>query len=68
MRKTAESVVLCGICAEPMTESDKHDPQGPQSVQKGGKSVPVHADCYFDRLADAVEDFPILPPRLRRKT
>lgn len=28
----------------------------------------INTDCYFDKLEEVVEKFPILPPRLRRRS
>ena len=61
-------VTLCGVCDKPVTAQDKQDPQGPQFIKKGKKTLQVHVSCYFDSFGDALEKHPIIPRRVRRRT
>ncbi len=47
----------CGQELEPRVDGERHTIKG-----KGE----VNSDCYFDSFGKELEDFPILPPRLRR--
>jgi hypothetical protein len=63
----AKHATICGICDNPLTATDKQDPQGPQYIKKGGQSVQVHVDCYFDQQGKDLEPYPIASPRVRRR-
>lgn len=44
---------LCGCgCGNPL---EKNDPQGPQQMVVGGKTVFVNPDCYIDSISEIVE-------------
>jgi len=47
----------CGEPLEPRVDGERH--------KIGDKEV--NSDCYFDAFGKELEDFPILPPRLRRR-
>ena len=50
---------ICELCTLPITGiEDKMEPQF-----YSGKWV--HADCYFDKLSDLIEEYPIRTPRVR---
>lgn len=47
----------CGKELEPRVDGERH--------RIGGKEV--NSDCYFDSFGKELEEFPILPPWLRRR-
>jgi len=63
LQKSVSSIGKCGICKKPIT--DVH-PDEVRMIKIGGKSKPVHDDCYFEKLGDEVEKHPICSPRVRR--
>ena len=55
-----DSIGDCAICNKPIT--DIHHDEEPRTFQ--GK--PVHEDCYFAKLGEAIEQQPYSTPRVRR--
>lgn len=52
-------VHLCAVCNIPLQESQT-------GCRQMGDGTFRCSDCYFD-AAEALEDYPILPPRVRRR-
>jgi hypothetical protein len=43
---------VCGICNQPIDVNDPHPPE----IYKG---EPAHSDCYFFKLSEEFENYPI---------
>lgn len=57
----------CGKCDKPMISCVNITPGEPRYITApDGSQRQVHDDCYFDGFGDELEQFPILPPRIRR--
>ncbi|MDP3985589.1 MAG: hypothetical protein Q8P82_02385 [bacterium] len=54
---SVRNAVLCAVCSQPIREEDEDE-------LVDGK--PVHLDCFYDSLSDALEEFPIGSPGIRR--
>ncbi len=54
----------CGKCAQPLQESVTGCRK---VVMPDGTGDHYCSDCYFKEVGRELEDFPILPPRLRRR-
>jgi len=53
---------LCGCgCGKPLVPQD-----GTKHMIVVGKEVEVNEDCYWEKLGELVEAYPIGPPSLRR--
>lgn len=55
-----EKVFECNKCRTPIYESVT-------GCRRLGDGTYVCSDCYFEDFGDAIEAFPILPPRTRRR-
>jgi len=53
----------CTLCNKPITSAHK-GPGEPLPVVNGKIA---HPDCFTSWLSDELEDYPILPPRIRRR-
>ena len=66
-KTTVEEVVgleKCAACSIPLQESVT----GCRKIDDGSPhGCHLCSDCYFKGLGNEIEDFPILPPRLRRR-
>jgi hypothetical protein len=54
-----KGVLECSSCAVPLQESIT-------GCRRLGDGSHVCSDCYFRKLSDALEQYPILTPRVRR--
>jgi hypothetical protein len=54
-------MVRCDWCGEEITVADE---QADEVLYIDGKTV--HADCYYSKLGEEVEEHPISRPRIRR--
>jgi hypothetical protein len=50
----------CGKCADELEPRN-----GEERPRIDGKEV--NADCYYEALGDLLEQYPIIPPRVRRR-
>jgi hypothetical protein len=59
--KIPEAAARCPTCKVVLHEVET-------GLRRRGDGSFVCGDCYFEEMGDALEAFPILPPRIRRRS